>query len=117
MDNGKTITTDNEILKESAKFYENLYKSKISNEEGNPVEVLCSNTVIPELNTLEKSMCDSEITEKECYESLVNFKNNKSSGNDGLTKEFYIAFWKKIFKPLLDCYKYSQDVKSLSNSQ
>ena len=62
-------------------------------------------------------MCDSEITEKECYESLVNFKNNKSPGNDGLTKEFYIAFWKKISKPLLDCYKYSQDVKSLSNSQ
>ena len=39
---------------------------KISNEEGNPVEVLCSNTIIPELNILEKSMCDSEITEKEC---------------------------------------------------
>ena len=42
---------------------------------------------------------------------------NKSPGNDGLTKEFYIAFWKKISKPLLDYYKYSQDVKSLSNSQ
>ena len=38
LDNVKTITTDSEIFKESAKFYENLYKSKISNEEGNPVE-------------------------------------------------------------------------------
>ena len=81
------------------------------------MEVLCSNTIISELNTLEKAMSDSEITEKECYESLVNFKNDTSPGNDGLMKEFYVAFRKKISGPLLDCYKYSQDVKSLSNSQ
>ena len=37
------------------------------------MEVLCSNTIILELNTLEKVMCDSEITEKECYERLVKF--------------------------------------------
>ena len=31
--------------------------------------------------------------------------------------KFYVAFWKKISKPVSDCYKSSQDVKSLSNSQ
>ena len=80
------------------------------------MKFLCNSTNIPELNTFEKAMCDSEITEKECYESLVHFKD-KSSGNDGLTKEFDTGFWKKISKPLLDSYKYSRDVKSLSNSQ
>ena len=60
------------------------------------MEVLCSNTIIPGLNTFEKAMRDSEITEKECYESLEIFKNNKTPYNAGLTKEFYVAFWKKI---------------------
>ena len=30
--------------------------------------------------------------EKDIYESMINFGNNKSPGNDGLTKEFYQTF-------------------------
>ena len=29
------------------------------------------------------------LTEQEIYKSLASFQNNKSPGNDGLTKEFY----------------------------
>ena len=103
LDNDKTITTDSEILKESAKLYENLYKSKISNEEGNPVEALCSNTIIPELNTLEKSMCDSEITEKECYEGLVNFKNNKSRCRS-VSRCSGVVFWGRFLESIFISY-------------
>ena len=42
-------------------------------------------------------MCDAEITENERYVSLSSFKNNKSSGNDGLTKEFFCDILKENF--------------------
>ena len=29
-------------------------------------------------------------------------------GNDGLTIEFYVAFWSLIGKPLVDCINYSK---------
>ena len=37
----------------------------------------------------QKKVCEGELTEKEIYESLISMENNKSPGNDGLTKEFY----------------------------
>ena len=36
------------------------------------------------------------ITEKELFIALQSMENNKSPGNDGLTKEFYIAFWNEV---------------------
>ena len=44
----------------------------------------------------QKKVCEGELTEKEIYESLISMENNKSPGNDGLTKEFYWIFWKGI---------------------
>ena len=44
----------------------------------------------------QKKICEGELTEKEIYESLISMENNKSPGNDGLTKEFYWIFWKGI---------------------
>ena len=116
LDNGKVVTTNEEILKETLTFYEKLYKAKKYSEEEDNWDFLY-NESIPKLNRCEKGMCDEEITENECYVSLSSFKNNKSPGNDGLTKEFYASFWEKISKPLLECYKYSQEVGCLSNSQ
>ena len=40
--------------------------------------------------------CEGNLTEQEICKSLTSFKNNKSSGNDGLTKEFYCWFWNDI---------------------
>ena len=44
-------------------------------------------------------------------------ENNKSPGNDGLTKEFYITFWNEIKIPLLLAIEKSYIVKQLSASQ
>ena len=43
--------------------------------------------------------------------------NNKSPGNDGLTKEFYDTFWTEIRGPLLDSINHAQVTKQLSISQ
>ena len=69
------------------------------------------------MNEDEKLSCENEITENECLCTLLTFKNNKSPGNDGLSKEFYLAFWNEISKPLIECFIYSQKEGSLSVSQ
>ena len=42
---------------------------------------------------------------------------NKTPGNDGLTIEFYTAFWPLIGKHLVDCINYVYEFGELSNTQ
>ena len=57
---------------------------------------------------LQKS-CDGKIVLDELTESINKRKLNKSHGKDGLTVEFYRAYWKKI--------KMSHENDELSDSQ
>ena len=34
--------------------------------------------------------------EKDLFDSMKNMENDKSPGNDGLTKEFYVTLWDDI---------------------
>ena len=51
---------------------------------------------IPSLTTEQLLSCEGNLAEKEIYNSLISFENNKSPGNDGFTKEFYHTFWDDI---------------------
>ena len=44
-------------------------------------------------------------------------KNNKPSGKDGLTKEFYFTFWNKIKNIAMNSLRESECLKALSISQ
>jgi len=41
----------------------------------------------------QKKILDKELSRVELSEALRSFKKNKTPGNDGLTAEFYLAFW------------------------
>ena len=49
--------------------------------------------------------------------SFTIFSKNKTPGNDGLTIEFYLAFWPLIGKFLVDSINDSYEFGELSNSQ
>ena len=51
---------------------------------------------IPSLTEQQKKICEDKLTEKELYQSLTSMENNKSPGNDVLTKEFPCTFWNEI---------------------
>ena len=54
----------------------------------------------------------------EAFKSAIcSFKNNKTPGNDGLTVEFYKAFWNQKGNMLVDCLNYSHEHGELSSSQ
>ena len=46
----------------------------------------------PKLSTDQIITCDTELSEKDLYDFMKSMENDKSPGNDGLTKEFYVTF-------------------------
>ena len=61
--------------------------------------------------------CEGSLTLEECFKSLRSFQSNKSPGNDGLTVEFYEAFWESLGELLVDSLNCSFDKGELSSSQ
>ena len=53
----------------------------------------------------------------ECFNALNGFQKNKTPGNDGLTAEFYLAFWPILGEHLVTCRNYAHNHGELSNSQ
>ena len=66
---------------------------------------------VPSLTTEQSLSCEGNLTEKEIQNSLISFENNKSPGNDGLTKEFYCTFWDDIKDTFMKSLKESKKLK------
>ena len=62
-------------------------------------------------------LCEGLLHSSECYQSLISMPSNKTPGNDGITKEFYVAFYQFIDKYFIDSVNYSFRVGELSPSQ
>ena len=48
---------------------------------------------------------------------MKSIENDKSPGNDGLTKEFYVTFWDDIKATFISSLKQAKERKELSISQ
>ena len=48
---------------------------------------------------------------------MKSMENDKSPGNDGLTKEFYVTFWNDIKATFISSLKQAKERKELSISQ
>ena len=73
-------------------FYEQLFKKTVCNTNSKIVSFL-GNISLPVINNDFLSLCENDLTEDELLISLKSMQNNKTPGNDRLTKEFYEAFW------------------------
>ena len=74
------------------------------------------NKNLPKLNDDPCALCEKDITEEEIKYELNKMEINKSRGNDGLTKEFYEAFWDHVKVCLLLSFKMAFLKKELSTS-
>ena len=56
---------------------------------------------LPKLTNEQTLSCEGIISDDKVFKNFKSVENNKSPGNDGLSKEFYKFFWNKIKNPLL----------------
>ena len=113
--NDQEITDPNIILNE-INFYESLFKIGDSKR---PYQInnFLDKVQLPKLNITEINERDDELSEKELYISLMSMQNDKSPGNDGLTKEFFVTFWEDIKDVFLNLCRTAKRKKELSTSQ
>lgn len=112
------LTSDpKRIMKEVEDFYSGLYKRDNLKGSDDVFNSFLQSRGFPKLSGEDVIGCEGRLTPTECLHSLRSFQNNKSPGNDGLTVEFYTAFWESLGEPLVDCLNYSFDHGELSNSQ
>ena len=74
---------------------------------------------LPKLNENQNQTlkCEGAITESELLKVLTSMDNDKSPGNDVITKEFYITFWDVVKEPLCASIQQSFIVGELRTSE
>ena len=97
-------------------FYTNLFSCK-SVMTVQDCEAFLDTLDIPSLMPDERDICEGMINVNECFNSLQSMHSNKTPGNDGITREFYIAFFDLIKDLLMSSINYSWEVGELSTSQ
>ena len=110
------ITDQLKIQGELRMFYEQLLKKTICNANSKIVSFL-DNISFPVINNDFFNLCENDLAEDELLISLKSMQNNKTPGNDGLTKEFYETFWNEIKHIFLKSLKQAKEKGQSSISQ
>ena len=114
--NDREISTPLELNHEIYEFYQKLFKKSVFKTTDEILQFL-EVIELPKISNDQLLICEKEISENDLFLSLKGMENNKSPGNNGLTKEFYDSFWTEIKDPLLDSIHHAQVTKQLSISQ
>ena len=92
---GEITEDQGKILETGRNYYVNLYKS--TNPDLREIENYIEKTKINyKLSTQEGNEIDGNLTIEECTQSVFKMKLNKTPGIDGLSIEFYRAFWSNL---------------------
>ena len=116
------LTDDEGILREGTEqvisvvnnFYSNLYDREI--EDVNEQNFFFRN-VSRRVSFDDKMKIDNAIPKEELFESLCDIKNNKSPGEDSISKEVLFYFWDELSPLYLKCIQEIKEMKELSESQ
>ena len=110
------ITESKAILSELKSFYSKLYEQRSTKTKADCLHYI-SNVRVPKLSEEDRTICEGKLSKKECYDALLSLGNNKSPGNDGLSKEFYVCSFNEIHPFLIQALNYSFRHAKLSISQ
>ena len=114
--NKKELNDSQQISDALYNFYQTLFKEKLSISE-ECIQSFLDKVSLPKLNKNQTLKFEGAITECELVKALTSMDNDKSPGNDDITKEFYIKFWDVVKEPLCASIRQSFTTDDLSTSQ
>ena len=114
--NNQEIKDQNKIQNKLLFFYETLFRNTSANTSED-CESFLNDAFVPKLNYEDARICEGDLNEFELLKAFKSMQNNKSPGNDGLTKEFYETFWNEIKHPFMNSIMEVREKKKLSTSQ
>ena len=115
--NGETIAEQSSILNELESFYKTLYTSRGTEGATEYIDTIKQTSQIPQISDENVDKLCEELTKDSIAKIIKKCPSNKSPGNDGLPKEFYVVFWTRVGDLLLDALKESIEHGEMSTSQ
>ena len=97
-------------------FYKNLFSNDVSLSK-NSISSYSKDINLPKLSMKQRELWEGKLTKMEEKDALNKIENNKTPGNDDLTKDFFEVFWLKIKSPLRSSFKKGFLTEELSTSQ
>ena len=114
---GKLTNNPKKIMDELESFHACLYDGSSCSSDSATSTFLDNSRGFPALADDSRKICEGKLGYSECFSVLGTFPKNKTPGNDGLTIEFYLAFWPFFGRLLVDSLNYAFEFGELSNSQ
>ena len=90
---GKLTTDPKRTMNELEIFYSDLYDGSTCVDMGSFSSFLSDLKKMPSLVEEKTNVCEGKLGYGEGYNALQTFQKSKLPVNDGLTVEFYLAFW------------------------
>ena len=101
-------TNPDQIMSSLKSFYSTLYKRRSEKSESECLDFL-GNLNIHNLSDDDRTSCEGKLTLNECREALKSMSSCKSPGDNGLTEEFYVCFFKDVGQYLIDALNLFSD--------
>ena len=114
--NRKEICDQSKTNDETKIFFKEVFQYYQSKPFKNLTNILNS-IDLPCLAIEQKGFCETELREDELCNALKSMPNNKTPGNDGLSKEFYEAFWNELKDPPSKSLYHAKTYKRFSTRQ
>ena len=115
VEGNKEVQNYTEVLEEIKKFYKKLFMKQDLNKSD--TQIFLEGLNLPKISESEQLLCETEITLDDLKESMLSMCDDKSPGNDGITRELYNFFWEDVGMLMYDSFMEAKVKKELSVSQ
>lgn len=110
---GRIITANQQILEMAREYFADIYEEDQSELDSFPLLT----EDVPQISDLHRLRINHPFSAEEFQEALKSLNRNKSPGSDGITPEFYLAFWQLVKEPFIQSIEYSLEQGTLTDQQ